>query len=307
VNITDRIYVAGHRGLVGSAIVRCLTARGYHNIVVRSKEALDLRDTGRTDDFFCEEQIEYVFLAAAVVGGIGANVARPAVFIEDNLAVQLSVIGSAWAHHVKKLLFLGSSCVYPRECTQPIREEYLLTGPLEPTNRPYAVAKIAGIEMLAAYKDQYGFASAVAMPTNLYGPNDNYDLSDAHVLPALIRRFHEAKVSGAAKVTLWGDGSARREFLHVDDCAEACVELMVRGEGVYNVGHGTDQTIESLAEIVAKAVGYQGEIAFDRRGPNGTPQKLLDSSKMRLLGWEPKIGLEYGVACAYQSFLAEGT
>jgi GDP-L-fucose synthase len=306
-NRDSRIYVAGHRGLVGSAIVRRLRETGHGSIVVRAREALDLRSQMAVHAFFDDVRPEYVFLAAARVGGIRANISQPGAMIADNLAVQCNVIDAAKDCGVAKLLFMGSSCIYPRECPQPIKEEYAMTGPLEPTNRAYAMAKLAGIEMLEAYRAQYGFQSVVAMPTNLYGPNDNYDLDDAHVLPALIRRLHEAKARKIDRVVLMGDGTARREFLHADDCAKACLLLMREGTGLYNVGSGSDMTVRELAGVVAEAVGYMGKIAFSGDGPNGTPRKLLDSEKLRALGWRPTFSLGAGLVGAYRSFLAEGT
>jgi GDP-L-fucose synthase len=305
--LTDRIYVAGHKGLVGSAVVRRLRTLGYKNVFGHSRMELDLRDRAQVDQFFAARGVDYIFLAAAMVGGIRRNMEQPANMIFDNLQLQINVIDAAYRAGVKKLLFLGSSCIYPRECPQPMRETSWMTGPLEPTNSAYAMAKCAGIEMLDAYKKQFGFASACAMPTNLYGPNDSYDLNDAHVLPALIRRFHEAKMRNADEVVLWGTGVARREFLHVDDCAAACVLLMQKADGMFNVGAGEDLEIRELAAIVAKVVGFAGTIRFGGEIADGMPRKLLDCSRLRALDWKPTIGLEYGIKAAYQSFLAEGT
>lgn len=310
----DRIYVAGHRGLVGSALVRCLERRGYRNLIQRTHAELDLTDAMAVRRFFEETRPEHVLLAAAKVGGILANETYPAEFIHSNLAVQTSVIHECWRHGVKRLLFLGSSCIYPRECPQPIREEFLLTGPLEPTNRAYAVAKIAGIEMCAAYNRQYGTRYLAVMPTNLYGPGDNYDLATSHVLPALIRKCHEAKVAGAAEVPLWGSGRPRREFMHSDDMAEACVFLMELPDSTFddlavgspgfplvNVGTGEDQTIAELAEIVKAAVGFEGRFTWDAGKPDGTPRKLLSVERIIGLGWSPQIGLHEGIAATYRT------
>lgn len=294
------IYIAGHRGMVGSAIVRALTARGHDNLIVRTSKELDLRDNVRMAQFFEEAKPEYVFLAAAKVGGILANSTFPAEFIYDNLAIQTNVVHQAYVHGVKKLLLLGSSCIYPRDSPQPMKEEYLLTGPLEPTNEWYAVAKIAGIKMCQAYRRQYGCNFIAAMPTNLYGPHDNFDLQTAHVLAALLRRFHEAREQSRVP-TLWGSGSPRREFLHVDDCAEACLFLMDRYSDpmVMNVGAGQDIAIAELAALVAEVVGYRGEIQWDRTKPDGMPRKLMDSGRITGLGWSPRISLQQGVKDAY--------
>ena len=304
--IDARIYVAGHRGMVGSALVRLLQAKGYRNLLCRTSTELDLRDGRQVEKFFAEANPEYVIIAAAKVGGILANSCFPAEFLYDNLAVQTNLIHHAHLHRVKKLLFLGSSCIYPRDCAQPIREEYLLTGPLEPTNEWYAVAKIAGIKMCQAYRRQYGCDFIAAMPTNLYGPHDNFDLTTAHVLPALIRRFHEAKGSSEAP-TIWGAGSSRREFLHVDDCAEACLVLMERysEEDIVNVGTGTDLPITELAAVVAEMVGYIGEIRWDRTKPNGTPRKLLDCRRITALGWAPRISLQEGIGRTYRWYVEQ--
>lgn len=301
-----RIYVAGHRGMVGSAVLRLLQSRGYANLLVKTSDELDLRDGRLVAQWFTEAKPDYVIVAAAKVGGIWANNMRPAEFIYDNLAIQTNLIHQAYLHGVKKLLLLGSSCIYPRDSPQPIREEHLLTGPLEKTNEWYAVAKIAGIKMCQAYRRQYGCDFIAAMPTNLYGPNDNFELESAHVLPALIRRFHEAKQSGVAP-TLWGSGTPRREFLYVDDCAEACLSLMegYSGEEIVNVGAGQDISIAELATLVAEAVGYQGEIRWDRTKPDGTPRKLMDSSKMRAMGWRPRVGLREGIERTYEWYRAQ--
>lgn len=296
------VFVAGHRGLVGSAIVRRLEADGFENLVLRTRNELDLTNQAAVDRFFAEEAIEYVFLAAAKVGGILANRDHPAEFLRDNLAIQTNVIDAACRNGVQKLLFLGSSCIYPKMAPQPIKEEALLTGPLEPTNEWYAIAKIAGLKMCEAYRRQYGFDAISLMPTNLYGPGDNFDLETSHVLPALIRRFHEAKQSGAPSVTLWGTGSPRREFLHVDDLASAAVFLMENYEeaGPINVGCGQDVTIAELAALVAQTVGYEGEIEYDTSKPDGTPRKVLDVSRITNLGWRPAVSLEEGIAATYE-------
>ncbi|MGK5629107.1 GDP-L-fucose synthase family protein [Streptomyces sp. URMC 123] len=296
----SRIFVAGHRGLVGSAVARRLTADG-HEVVTRGRDELDLRDGARTESFLRAVRPDAVVLAAAKVGGIMANSTYPVQFLEDNLRIQLSVIGGAHAAGVGRLLFLGSSCIYPRLAPQPIREDALLTGPLEPTNEPYALAKIAGIAQVKAYRRQYGAAYVSAMPTNLYGPGDNFDLETSHVLPALVRRFHEAKRDGAPEVVLWGSGAPRREFLHVDDLAAACATLLAAydGDEPVNVGCGEDLTIRELAEAVRDVVGYRGGIAWDTSKPDGTPRKLLDISRMTALGWRPRIPLRQGIADVY--------
>ena len=301
-----RIYIAGHRGMVGSALVRLLQAKGYRSLLYRTSEELDLRDSRQVEHFFAEANPEYVIIAAAKVGGILANSSFPAEFLYDNLAIQTNLIHQAYLHRVKKLLLLGSSCIYPRDCPQPIREEYLLTGPLEPTNEWYAIAKIAGVKMCQAYRRQYGCDFIAAMPTNLYGPNDNFDLTIAHVLPALIRRFHEAKDISEAP-TLWGSGSPRREFLHVDDCAEACLVLMERhsGEDIVNVGAGKDIPIAELATLVAEVVGYKGEIRWDRTKPDGTPRKLLDCHRVTALGWTPRVLLQEGIGSTYRWYVEQ--
>ncbi len=339
-----KVYVAGHKGLVGSAILRALEKSGYNNCVVRSRQELDLTCQFSVERFFDEERPEYVFLAAARVGGILANATYPADFIYQNLVIETNVIHAAYKYGAKKLLFLGSSCIYPRDCPQPMKEEYLLTGPLEPTNEPYAVAKIAGIKMCEAYNRQYGTKYISVMPTNLYGPNDNFDLETSHVLPALIRKFHLAKLAmqkdweGIKKnevifgripddfkrslgldpktnlplensgkepeVVLWGTGSPRREFLHVDDLADACIYLMDNYDGgeIVNIGVGKDITIRDLAELIAKIVGYQGKIRFDTSKPDGTPRKLLDVSRLTSMGWNPSIDLEGGIENTYKWF-----
>lgn len=312
-----KIYVAGHRGLAGSALVRRLRAAGYENLLLRTHAELELADAVAVRRFFEAERPQHVLLAAAKVGGILANDTLPAEFIHENLAIQTNVIHEAWRAGVKRLLFLGSSCIYPRECPQPMREEYLLTGPLEPTNRPYALAKIAGIEMCSAYNRQYGTQYLAVMPTNLYGPGDNYDLRTSHVLPALIRKAHEAKSRGDEALVVWGTGKPRREFLYSDDMADACVALLRLDDqkfqsaiGTYpplvNIGSGTDLTIRELAEVVSRIVGFRGALRFDTSKPDGTPRKLLDVSRMARLGWTPRIGMEEGIALAYRGFLQRG-
>lgn len=305
---TAKIYIAGHRGLVGSALVRNLQAKGYTNLLLRTHAELDLINQAATEAFFAQEKPEYVFLAAAKVGGIHANNEYPAEFIRDNLAIQTNIIHAAHLNNVKRLLFLGSSCIYPRDCPQPIKEEYLLTGPLEQTNEPYAVAKIAGIKLCESYNRQYGNQYISVMPTNLYGPNDNYDLDNSHVLPALLRKTHEAKQRGDDQLVVWGSGKPMREFLHVDDMADACAFLMEKGisDGLYNVGTGADVTIRELAEAVMEVVGFRGNIAFDVSKPDGTPRKLLDVSRMMALGWQARIGLRDGIRSTYASFLNTG-
>lgn len=302
----SRIFVAGHRGLVGSAIARRLLADGYRTYVARSHTELDLEDQAAVDAFFRAEQPEYVFLAAGMVGGIEANERYPAQFIYSNLMIEANVIHAAWRHGVRKLCFLGSSCIYPKFAAQPIREEYLLTGALEPTNEWYAVAKIAGVKLCQAYRRQYGFDAISLMPTNLYGPGDNFHAGNAHVLPAMMRRFHEAKLGGDAEVAIWGTGTPRREFMHVDDLAGAVVHLMLNysGPDIINVGVGEDIAIGELATIVAAAVGYRGRIVNDESKPDGTPRKLLDVSRLRAYGWQPGIALVDGVRDTYRWFLA---
>jgi GDP-L-fucose synthase len=297
----DRTFVAGHGGLVGSAIVRRLAAEGYDALVLRTRAELDLRRQDVVEAFFARERPAYVFLAAASVGGILANDSYRAEFIRDNLLIQANVIDAAHRNGVEKLLFLGSSCVYPKHAPQPIREEYLLGGPLEPTNQAYAIAKIAGIEMVDAYRRQHGMHGICVMPTNLYGPNDNFDLQRSHVLPALLRRFHEAKIQGAKEVVIWGTGSPRREFLHVDDLAEACVFLMRTYDEpqLLNIGVGEDLTIRELADLVKDVVGFRGELRFDPSKPDGTPRKLLDVTRVHALGWRAKIPLRQGLSETY--------
>lgn len=300
-----KIYIAGHRGLAGSAIVRNLQEKGFTNLLTRTHAELDLTDQKATEIFFAREKPGYVFLAAAKVGGIMANNLYPAEFIRDNLVIQANVIHAAYKNDVQRLMFLGSSCIYPKLAPQPMKEEYLLTGPLEPTNRPYALAKMAGIEMCLSYNRQYGTQFVSVMPTNLYGPNDNYDLNDSHVLPALLRKTHEAKVRGDNKLVVWGSGMPMREFLHVNDMADACVFLMEQGipDGIYNVGAGTDVTIHELARIIMEVVGFQGKIEFDTSKPDGTPRKLLDVSRMSALGWKARIILRDGIQQTYQTYL----
>ena len=314
-----RIYVAGHRGLAGSALLRRLAVHGFRNVITRTHDQLDLTNQPVVRDFFQREVPEYVFLAAAKVGGIMANNTYPAAFIRENLAIQTNVIHEAWCAGVKRLLFLGSSCIYPRECPQPIRESYLLDGPLEPTNRAYAVAKIAGVEMCWAYNRQYGTRYLAAMPTNLYGLGDNYDPQNSHVLPALIRKLNEGKITHARAVTLWGTGSPRREFLYSDDMADACLFLMnliderfesvlksgpdVLAAPLINIGCGQDLTIRELAEVVRRLVGFEGHVEWDPSKPDGTPRKLLDTSRLAALGWKPRIGLEEGLVRAYKDFI----
>jgi GDP-L-fucose synthase len=301
-NEEDRIYVAGHRGMVGSAIWRRLERDGHRNLVGRASAELNLIDQEAVEDFFGREKPGYVFLAAARVGGIQANSRYPAEFIRDNLAIQSNVIHAAWRHGVRKLAFLGSSCIYPKYAEQPIAEDSLLTGPLEATNQPYAIAKIAGIEMCRAYRQQYGFDAISLMPTNLYGPGDNFDLETSHVLPALIRKFHEAKERGQPRVEIWGTGKPRREFLHVDDLADAAVFLMrhYSSEQHINVGIGEDICIADLARLVQGIVGYEGDLEFDTSKPDGTPRKLLNVERLRGLGWAPEIPLERGVEEVYR-------
>ncbi len=316
-----KIYIAGHRGLVGSAIERNLQAKGYTNLLTRTHAELDLTDQKATDAFFADERPDYVFLAAAKVGGILANNLYPAEFIRDNLIIQTNIIHAAYKNSVKRLMFLGSSCIYPKLAPQPMKEEYLLTGPLEPTNRPYALAKIAGIEMCWSYNRQYGTKYLAVMPTNLYGPGDNYDLNNSHVIPALIRKFHEAKVNRTSTVTVWGTGTPRREFLYSEDMADACIYLMnlqdmqfvaLLGQDrnddlppLINVGVGEDLTIRELAEAVSSVVGFDGELVFDASKPDGTPRKLLDVGRLNALGWKADTTMQNGLAKAYQDFIAE--
>ena len=300
-----RIFVAGHRGMAGSAIVRRLERGGYANLLLRTRAELDLADQAAVERFFAAERPDYVFLAAAKVGGIQANDTFRAEFLYQNLVIETNVIHAAWRTGVERLLFLGSSCIYPRDCPQPIREEYLLTGPLEPTNEPYAIAKIAGVKLCESYNRQYGTRYVAAMPTNLYGPNDNYDLATSHVLPALIRKAHEARERGDAELVVWGSGRPRREFLYVDDMADACVFLMESGvsAGLFNVGCGSDVSIRELAGTVMDVVGFRGRIVFDASKPDGTPRKLLDVSRLETLGWRASTPLGDGIALAYADFL----
>jgi GDP-L-fucose synthase len=304
----SRIFVAGHRGLVGSAIARALVREGCENLITRSRAELDLCDRTAVDRFFADEKPEYVFIAAAKVGGIHANDTQPAQFIYENLAIQTNLIDAAWKNGVTKLLFLGSSCIYPKHAPQPIREEYLLTGELEPTNEAYAIAKIAGLKMCAAYRRQYGFNAISLMPTNIYGPGDNFDLQTSHVIPALIRKAHEAKVTGAAEMPVWGTGTPKREFLHVDDLAEASVFCMRHYEDsiALNVGVGEDVTIRELVETVCEAVGFHGELVFDTSKPDGTPRKWLDVGRLQALGWKARIGLREGLAETYRWYTNQG-
>ncbi|MQY51032.1 GDP-L-fucose synthase family protein [Rhodocyclus gracilis] len=324
----EKIYIAGHRGLVGSAILRRLLTDGFSNIVVRTHDELDLTDQQATEKFFASEKPDVVFLAAAKVGGILANQEFPVEFIRDNINIQTNVIGAAYQHGVRRLLFLGSSCIYPKLAAQPIREESLLTGPLEPSNRPYAIAKIAGIEMCWSYNRQYGTQYLSVMPSNLYGPGDNYHLTHSHVIPALIRKFHTAKQTGAAEVLVWGTGRARREFVFSDDMADACVYLMrlpserfaellghttrenateIAHPPIVNIGVGSDMTISELAEAIQHTTGYQGRIRYDATKPDGTPQKLLDTSILSSLGWTPKTPLTDGLRASYADFLQQQT
>jgi GDP-L-fucose synthase len=317
----SRIYVAGHRGLVGSALVRALEARGHDRLLLRDSRELDLRDAAATERFFAEARPEYVFLAAARVGGILANYRYPVEFLHDNLSIQGNVIASAFRHGVRRLLFLGSSCIYPRLAPQPMKEQHLLTGPLEPTNRPYALAKIAGIELVWSYNREYGTKYLAVMPTNLYGPGDNYHPENSHVIPALLRKFHEAREREAPSVTVWGTGTPRREFLYSDDMAEACLFLMTLADERFdtllgsdehasgefmpplvNVGVGTDVTIRELAEAIRGVVGYTGRIEFDSTKPDGAPRKLLDVGRLEALGWRARTGLRQGLALAYREF-----
>jgi len=302
-----KVYVAGHRGMVGSAIARRLASAGYTNLLTRTHAELDLTKQEAVTQFLEHEKPDYIFLAAAKVGGIHANNTCRAEFIYQNLMMEANLVHAAWQAGVQRLLFLGSSCIYPRDCPQPIKEEYLLTGPLEQTNEPYAIAKIAGIKLCENYNRQYETRYVSAMPTNLYGPNDNYDLDSSHVLPALIRKAHEAKVRGENELLVWGSGKPMREFLYVDDMADACVFLMESGisEGLFNVGTGEDVTIRELAEMVMSVVGFKGEIVFDANKPDGTPRKLLNVDRMRGLGWQAKTSLRDGIAKAYADFLAK--
>jgi GDP-L-fucose synthase len=304
-NKEERVFVAGHRGLVGSAIVRALRAENSPSIITRTRKELDLREQAAVDAFFASERPQLVFLAAARVGGIHANEARPADFLRDNLQIQTNVIDAAWRHGVRKLCFLGSSCIYPRLAAQPMREEYLLTGALEPTNEWYAIAKIAGIKMCQAYRRQYQFNAIALMPTNLYGPGDNFSLETSHVLPAMMRKFHEAKLGLTPHVALWGTGTPRREFLHVDDLARACLVLMKRYDSpeIINIGAGEDISIAELASLVGEAVGYSGAVEFDTSRPDGAPRKLLDVTRVTELGWRAQINLREGVRRTYEWYV----
>jgi GDP-L-fucose synthase len=303
----SKIYIAGHRGMVGSAIIRALNKEGFNNIITRTSKELDLRDQKAVSTFFNDEQPEYVFLAAAKVGGIQANNCYRAEFLYDNLMIEANIIHSAYLSKVKRLLFLGSSCIYPKLAPQPLKEEYLLTGALEPTNEPYAIAKITGIKLCETYRDQYGCDFFSAMPTNLYGPNDNYDLENSHVLPALIRKFHTAKINGDENVEIWGTGSPKREFLHVNDLAEACLFLMQHPNppALSNIGCGEDISIKDLALTVKKVIGFEGELKFDTSKPDGTPRKLLDMTVLNELGWKHKINLDDGIEAVYKSVLEQ--
>ncbi len=298
----SRIFIAGHRGMVGSAIHRLLVKQGFTNLILRTSSELDLRNQQAVSDFFDTEKPEYVFLAAAKVGGIQANNIYRADFLFDNLAIQNNIIHSSWRNGVKKLLFLGSSCIYPKMAPQPLKEEYLLSGLLEPTNEPYAIAKIAGIKLCESFRRQYGCNFISAMPTNLYGPNDNYDLNNSHVLPALLRKMHEAKQSNSPSVSIWGTGTPMREFLHVDDLAKACLFLMLNynEELFVNVGYGSDVSIRALAELIKEVVGFEGALEFDSSKPDGTPKKLMDSSRLLSYGWSPEIDLRQGISMVYE-------
>lgn len=304
----QKIYVAGHRGMVGSAIVRRLQQEGFNNIITRSSAELDLRSQNAAAAFFAEEKPEYVFLAAAKVGGIVANNTYRAEFLFDNLMIQSNVIHQSYVNGAEKLMFLGSSCIYPRLAPQPLKEEYLLTGPLEPTNEPYAIAKIAGIKMCDAYREQYGCNFISVMPTNLYGPNDNYDLQRSHVLPALLRKFHEAKANGSNEVVIWGTGTPKREFLYADDMAAACFFLMqhYNEPGLINIGTGEDISIADLARLIQRIVGYEGRMVFDTSRPDGTPRKLMDVSKLHRLGWKARVELENGIRTVYNEAVSGG-
>ncbi|MCP9749905.1 GDP-L-fucose synthase [Ferruginibacter sp. HRS2-29] len=303
-NLTDKIYIAGHNGMVGSAILRTLKAKGYNNFLLKRSDEVDLRNQQAVNELFQKEKPAYIFLAAAKVGGIQANNTYRADFIYDNLIMEANVIHAAYVNQATKLLFLGSSCIYPKNAPQPLKEEYLLTGLLEPTNEPYAIAKIAGIKLCDAYRAQYGCNFISAMPTNLYGPNDNYDLSNSHVLPALLRKFHTATVNGDPGVTVWGSGAPLREFLHVDDMAEACIFLMnnFEEEGYVNVGTGHDLSIGDLALMIKKITGFSGNIVFDKSKPDGTMRKLMDVSKLSTLGWKYSIDLEDGIRSVYEGY-----
>ncbi len=298
------IYIAGHRGLVGSAIHRCLQGKGHKNFILRSHEELELLDQQAVNDFFAEQKPDYVFLAAAVVGGIHANDSRPVDFLQDNLQIQNNIISAAWKNGTSKLAFLGSTCIYPRDCPQPIKEEYLLTGPLEKTNEWYAIAKIAGIKLCQAYRKQYNFNAISMMPTNLYGPGDNFDLLSSHVLPALIRKFHEGKLHNKKHVEIWGSGEPFREFLYVDDMADACCFLMEQYNeaDIVNIGTGKDISIADLAALIQEIVGFEGEVVYDRSKPDGTPRKLTDVTRLNDLGWKNKISLKEGITKTYNWF-----
>jgi GDP-L-fucose synthase len=302
-----KIYVAGHRGMVGSALVRCLVAKGYHNLLTRTHKDLDLLDQAAVREFLKIEKPDYVFLAAAKVGGIHANNTYRADFIYQNLTIEANVIHAAHQAGVQRLMFLGSSCIYPRECPQPIKEEYLLTGPLEPTNEPYAIAKIAGLKLCESYNRQYGTSYVCVMPTNLYGPHDNFDLATSHVIPALMRKAHEAMSGHGKGLVIWGTGSARREFLHVDDMADACVFLMEKKivDGIHNVGVGEDVTIRELVETIVRVVGYRGPLEYDATKPDGTPRKLLDMNRLHSLGWRARYSLEEGIRHAYRWYVEQ--
>ena len=306
-NLDSRIYIAGHRGLVGSAIMRKLQSLGYKNFVTRTSKELDLTDQSEVAEFFQQEKPDYVFLTAAKVGGILANNTYPAEFIYDNIMIQSNIIHNSYQNGVKKLLFLGSSCIYPKFAPQPMKEEHLLTGELEPTNEPYAIAKITGIKMTQAYNRQYGTNYISVMPTNLYGPNDNFNLETSHVLPAMIRKFHEAKVKNSPEVILWGTGSPKREFLHVDDLADAVVFLMNNydAQGIVNIGTGEDLTIKDLAEMIKDITGYQGKITWDSTKPDGTPRKLLDISRLKQAGWTYNIPLKEGICNTYKWYIGK--
>jgi len=308
-NKHSRIFVAGHRGMVGSALVRRLAVAGYTNVITRSRVELDLTDQAAVNRFFQAEKIDVVLLAAARVGGILANASRPGEFIYENLVIETNVIHAAYRAQVERLVFFGSSCIYPKQCPQPIREEYLLTSSLEPTNDAYAIAKIAGVKLCEAYNCEYNTQYVSLMPTNLYGPNDNYDLNSSHVLPALLRKAHEAKLNGADTLTVWGSGTPRREFLHVDDLAAATLFVLENNvtEGLFNVGVGEDLSIRELAECICKVVGFEGELVFDASKPDGTPRKLLDVSRLGKMGWRSTIGLEQGIASTYRDFVESYT
>lgn len=304
-DVNMKIFIAGHCGMVGSSIHRALEQKCYNNLITRTRQQLDLCNQKDVDEFIASEKPEYIFVAAARVGGIHANNTYRADFIYENLMIEANLINAAARHGVGRLMFLGSSCIYPRNCPQPMKEEHLLTGTLEHTNEPYAVAKIAGIKLCESYNAQYGTKFVSVMPTNLFGPNDNYDLMNSHVIPALICKTHEAKISGSDEIIVWGTGSPKREFLYVDDLADACVELMERNvdEGVFNVGTGDDVTIKELISMIADVVGFEGKIVFDTSKPDGTPRKLLDVSKIKEIGWSPKIDLRDGIKMAYQDYL----